>query len=200
MSSGNDRVCRVLIVQFMDRFNFCVGGVKRSYIHFVTPERQIIPLDTYNLLYRPGANGNAIPGEGQRELSSLTRSPGLRESASLETWRLRMSNRSSKRANRVPRIVGDILCTIGWLLAAGAGLCTLLLGGSLSSGWDALGLVLICGDVLMLVGGLLAWGGYALWRQGAPSPFGLQPPDVRDDRRTSVISGKDSDFSVRRDK
>jgi uncharacterized radical SAM superfamily Fe-S cluster-containing enzyme len=27
----------------MDRFNFCVGGVKRSCIHFVTPHGQIVP-------------------------------------------------------------------------------------------------------------------------------------------------------------
>ena len=38
----------------MDRFNFCVGGVKRSCIHFVTPNGQIIPFDTYNLFYRDG--------------------------------------------------------------------------------------------------------------------------------------------------
>jgi hypothetical protein len=42
----------VVIVQFMDRFNFCLGGVKRSCIHFVTPNGQIIPFDTYNLFYR----------------------------------------------------------------------------------------------------------------------------------------------------
>jgi len=47
-------VFRVAIVQFMDRFNFCVGGVKRSCIHFVTPNGQIIPFDTYNLFYRDG--------------------------------------------------------------------------------------------------------------------------------------------------
>ena len=46
---------RVAIVQFMDRFNFCVGGVKRSCIHFVTPNGQIIPFDTFNLFYRNGA-------------------------------------------------------------------------------------------------------------------------------------------------
>jgi 7,8-dihydro-6-hydroxymethylpterin dimethyltransferase len=28
--------------------------VKRSCIHFVTPERKIIPFDTYNLFYREG--------------------------------------------------------------------------------------------------------------------------------------------------
>lgn len=45
---------RVTIVQFLDRFNFCVGNVKRSCIHFVTPEGQIIPFDPYNLFYRDG--------------------------------------------------------------------------------------------------------------------------------------------------
>jgi tetraether lipid synthase len=49
-----ENVFRVVIVQFMDRFNFCVGGVKRSCIHFVTPNGQIIPFDTYNLFYRNG--------------------------------------------------------------------------------------------------------------------------------------------------
>ena len=48
-----ENVFRVTIVQFLDRFNFCVGNVKRSCIHFVT-ERGIIPFDTYNLLYRNG--------------------------------------------------------------------------------------------------------------------------------------------------
>jgi hypothetical protein len=43
---------RVAVVQFMDRFNFCLAGVKRSCIHFVTPNGQIIPFDTYNLFYR----------------------------------------------------------------------------------------------------------------------------------------------------
>jgi uncharacterized radical SAM superfamily Fe-S cluster-containing enzyme len=49
-----ENVFRVAIVQFMDRFNFCVGGVKRSCIHFVTPNGQIIPFDTYNMFYRDG--------------------------------------------------------------------------------------------------------------------------------------------------
>jgi uncharacterized radical SAM superfamily Fe-S cluster-containing enzyme len=49
-----ENVFRVTIVQFMDRFDFCLGGVKRSCIHFVTPNGQIIPFDTYNLFYRDG--------------------------------------------------------------------------------------------------------------------------------------------------
>ncbi|MFL5237508.1 MAG: radical SAM protein [Rhizomicrobium sp.] len=51
---GYDKVFRVVIVQFLDRYNFCIGAVKRSCIHFVTPERKIIPFDTYNLFYREG--------------------------------------------------------------------------------------------------------------------------------------------------
>jgi len=50
---GYDRVFRVVIVQFLDRFNFCIAAVKRSCIHFVTPDGRIIPFDTYNLLHRP---------------------------------------------------------------------------------------------------------------------------------------------------
>jgi len=49
-----ENVFRVTIVQFLDRFNFCVGNVKRSCIHFVTESGAIIPFDTYNLFYRNG--------------------------------------------------------------------------------------------------------------------------------------------------
>ncbi|MDR3465173.1 MAG: radical SAM protein [Xanthobacteraceae bacterium] len=49
-----ENVFRVTVVQFLDRFNFCVGNVKRSCIHFVTPQGQIVPFDTYNLFYRDG--------------------------------------------------------------------------------------------------------------------------------------------------
>jgi uncharacterized radical SAM superfamily Fe-S cluster-containing enzyme len=49
-----ENIFRVVIVNFMDRHNFNVGDVKRSCIHFVTPNGQIIPFDTYNLMYRDG--------------------------------------------------------------------------------------------------------------------------------------------------
>jgi uncharacterized radical SAM superfamily Fe-S cluster-containing enzyme len=51
---GYDKIFRVVIVQFLDRFNFCIASVKRSCIHFVTAEGKIIPFDTYNLFYRNG--------------------------------------------------------------------------------------------------------------------------------------------------
>ena len=51
---------RVVILQFLDRYNFDLATVKRSCVHFTTPEGQIIPFDTYNTFYRPGAEGAAV--------------------------------------------------------------------------------------------------------------------------------------------
>ncbi|HEY9218823.1 MAG TPA: radical SAM protein [Phenylobacterium sp.] len=48
---------RVVVSQFLDRFNFDLGTVKRSCVHFVQPDGRIIPFDTYNTFYRPGAPG-----------------------------------------------------------------------------------------------------------------------------------------------
>jgi uncharacterized radical SAM superfamily Fe-S cluster-containing enzyme len=53
-----DKVFRIVIVQFLDKYNFCVATVKRSCIHFVTPQAKIIPFDTYNLFYRDGLAAN----------------------------------------------------------------------------------------------------------------------------------------------
>ncbi len=53
-SLSYENIFRISIIQFLDRYNFCVGNVKRSCIHFVTPDQQIIPFDTYNLMYRNG--------------------------------------------------------------------------------------------------------------------------------------------------
>ena len=51
---------RVVILQFLDRYNFDLGTVKRSCVHFVTGEGQIIPFDTYNTFYREGAEGAGV--------------------------------------------------------------------------------------------------------------------------------------------
>ncbi|MFM7205539.1 MAG: radical SAM protein [Planctomycetaceae bacterium] len=52
---GYEDTFRVVIVEFMDAHNFCLGRVKRSCIHFVTPEGRIIPFETHNLFYRDAA-------------------------------------------------------------------------------------------------------------------------------------------------
>lgn len=52
---GYENIFRIAIVEFMDHHNFCLGRVKRSCIHFVTPNGQIIPFETYNMFYRDDA-------------------------------------------------------------------------------------------------------------------------------------------------
>ena len=47
-----DNVFRIVIMSFMDRYDFDVGSVKRSCTHFVEPDGKIYPFDTWNLFYR----------------------------------------------------------------------------------------------------------------------------------------------------
>jgi hypothetical protein len=60
---------RVVVSQFLDRFNFDLGTVKRSCVHFVEPDGRIIPFDTYNTFYRPGAAGAQALRRGQSSVS-----------------------------------------------------------------------------------------------------------------------------------
>ena len=55
-----ENIFRIMIVQFMDAYNFDVRSVKRSCIHIVHPDGRIIPFDTYNLFYREGSAGQAM--------------------------------------------------------------------------------------------------------------------------------------------
>ncbi|HXI86983.1 MAG TPA: radical SAM protein [Parvularculaceae bacterium] len=59
---------RVVISQFLDRFNFDLGGVKRSCVHFVHPDGKIYPFDTYNAFYRPGAPARHIIEERRSDV------------------------------------------------------------------------------------------------------------------------------------
>jgi uncharacterized radical SAM superfamily Fe-S cluster-containing enzyme len=54
-----------VISQFLDRYNFDLGAVKRSCVHFVEPDGAIYPFDTYNTFYRPGAAGTAALKQGR---------------------------------------------------------------------------------------------------------------------------------------
>ena len=45
-------IFRVVIKEFLDPHNFSISRVKRSCVHFVTPDGKIVPFDTYNLFYR----------------------------------------------------------------------------------------------------------------------------------------------------
>ena len=56
---------RVVISQFLDRYNFDLGTVKRSCVHIDEPDGRIIPFDTYNTFYRPGAEGASVLAQGR---------------------------------------------------------------------------------------------------------------------------------------
>jgi hypothetical protein len=47
-------IFRVLIMQFLDAWNFDVRSVKKTCVHIVHPDGRIIPFDTYNMFYRDG--------------------------------------------------------------------------------------------------------------------------------------------------
>jgi uncharacterized radical SAM superfamily Fe-S cluster-containing enzyme len=51
---GYQNVFRILIVQFMDATNLDIRALKKSCIHFATPEGQMVPFEAYNLFYREG--------------------------------------------------------------------------------------------------------------------------------------------------
>jgi 7,8-dihydro-6-hydroxymethylpterin dimethyltransferase len=57
---GYENIFRVVIMQFLDPFNFDVRSVKRSCIHIAHPDGRIIPFDTYNIFYREGSQGSAM--------------------------------------------------------------------------------------------------------------------------------------------
>jgi hypothetical protein len=52
-----DNVFRIVIMGFMDKYDFDIGSVKRSCTHFVEPNGKIYPFDTWNLFYRPQVRG-----------------------------------------------------------------------------------------------------------------------------------------------
>lgn len=49
---GYENVFRIIIMQFLDAYNFDVRAVKKSCVHIVNKDGKIIPFDTMNLFYR----------------------------------------------------------------------------------------------------------------------------------------------------
>jgi uncharacterized radical SAM superfamily Fe-S cluster-containing enzyme len=71
-----DNVFRVLIMQFLDAYNFDVRSVKKTCVHIVHPDGRIIPFDTFNLFYRDRSAREVR--ERFVELTYGGESPGLR--------------------------------------------------------------------------------------------------------------------------
>lgn len=49
---GYQNIFRVIIMQFIDAYDFDVRSVKKTCVHIVHPDGRLIPFDTYNLFYR----------------------------------------------------------------------------------------------------------------------------------------------------
>jgi len=50
---GYDRIFRVIIMAFIDAFDFDLRSVKKTCVHIAHPDaKRLIPFDTYNLFYR----------------------------------------------------------------------------------------------------------------------------------------------------
>jgi uncharacterized radical SAM superfamily Fe-S cluster-containing enzyme len=60
-----ENIFRVMIVQFLDPYNFDVRSVKRSCIHIVHPDGRVIPFDTFNMFYREGSAGYHLVAPSQ---------------------------------------------------------------------------------------------------------------------------------------
>lgn len=50
-----ENVFRIVIMGFMDKYDFDIGSVKRSCTHFVEPNGKIYPFDTWNLFTSPAS-------------------------------------------------------------------------------------------------------------------------------------------------
>ncbi len=49
---GYDNLFRIIIMQFIDAYNFDVRAIKKSCVHIVNKNNKIIPFETMNLFYR----------------------------------------------------------------------------------------------------------------------------------------------------
>ncbi len=47
-----NNVFRIVIMSFMDKYDFDLGSIKRSCTHFVEPDGKIYPFETWNMFYR----------------------------------------------------------------------------------------------------------------------------------------------------
>ena len=53
-------IFRIIIMKFMDAYDFDVRAVKKSCVHIVHKDNRIIPFETMNLFYRDGLEDNLV--------------------------------------------------------------------------------------------------------------------------------------------
>ena len=49
---GYDNLFRIIIMRFIDAYDFDVRAIKKSCVHIVNKDYKIIPFETMNLFYR----------------------------------------------------------------------------------------------------------------------------------------------------
>jgi hypothetical protein len=64
-------VFRVLIMAFMGAEDFDLRAMKKSCVHFASPDGRLYPFEAYNLLYRNGCAGAGLLAERRAELDRL---------------------------------------------------------------------------------------------------------------------------------
>jgi hypothetical protein len=76
-SISYDNVFRVLIMQFIDAWNFDVRAMKKSCVHIAQPDGRLIPFEAFNLLYRDGRSEHlaALRREVMLPFAATTTSP-----------------------------------------------------------------------------------------------------------------------------
>ena len=67
-SLGYDNLFRIIIMRFIDAYDFDVRAIKKSCVHIVSDDMKIIPFETMNLFYRD-AKKRARLEELQRDMS-----------------------------------------------------------------------------------------------------------------------------------
>ena len=55
-----DNIFRIIIMKFMDAYDFDVRAVKKSCVHIVHKDKRIIPFETMNLFYRDNLEENLV--------------------------------------------------------------------------------------------------------------------------------------------
>jgi hypothetical protein len=69
-------VFRLLIVDFMDAYNFDLRTVRKSCVHILHPDgKRAIPFETYNLLYRDDLEKTVLAEIRKERQSEIVRGP-----------------------------------------------------------------------------------------------------------------------------
>ena len=70
-SLGYQNIFRIIIMQFLDAYNFDVRSVKKTCVHIAHPDGRIIPFDTFNMFYRGELEATRLAALRAQELAAV---------------------------------------------------------------------------------------------------------------------------------